>query len=104
MYKDLRVVDWGIVPDFDIIINATSIGLKKEDQINLDLSKVGKNKFFYDVIYNPQETNFLQVAKKQGNRAENGKMMFIYQAAAAFKIWHGIYPVINKKLIELLDK
>jgi len=103
LYKDLKVVDWGMVPDFDIIINATSIGLKKEDQINLDLSKVGKNKFFYDVIYNPKETNFLKLGKSLGSLTLNGKLMFIYQALSAFTIWHGIATNVNEDVIKLLD-
>ena len=90
LFKDIKIVEWGVIPEFDIIINATSIGLNKDDQINLDLSKVGKNKFFYDVIYNPKETNFLKIGKKMGNETENGLLMFIYQAFIAFKIWHGI--------------
>ena len=71
--------------------------------IYLDLSKINKGKFFYDVIYNPKETNFLKFGKKLGNITENGKKMFIFQAAAAFKIWHGNQPVINEKVFELLD-
>ena len=102
-FKDIKVVDWGEIPEFDMIINATSVGLNKNDQINLDLSKVGKNKFFYDVIYNPKETNFLKVGKKMGNKTENGKLMFIYQAFAAFKVWHGIEPKVNNEVIKLLD-
>ena len=77
--------------------------INKDDKFNLDFTKVGKNKFFYDVIYNPKETNFLKVGKKLGNITENGKLMFIYQAIAAFKIWHGIKPVINNETIELLN-
>ena len=57
-FNNLTVVDWGEVPEFDMIINATSVGLNKDDQINLDFTKIGKDKFFYDVIYNPKETNF----------------------------------------------
>ena len=101
--KDLKIVDWGDIPEFDMIINATSIGLNEDDQINLDLANVGKNKFFYDVIYNPKETNFLKIAKKMGNETENGKLMFIYQAFSAFKVWHGIEPEINNEVIKLLD-
>ena len=103
LFKNLKVVDWGKVPDFDIIINATSIGLNKNDEINLDFSKVGQNKLFYDVIYNPKETNFLKIGKKLGNRIENGKLMFIYQAFAAFNVWHGIQPEINNDIVKLLD-
>jgi shikimate dehydrogenase len=62
-----------------MIINATSLGLKKEDNLNLDFSSVSGNKFFYDVIYNPSETNFLKVGRELGNKTLNGKLMFIYQ-------------------------
>jgi shikimate dehydrogenase len=103
LFKDLKIVDWGKVPEFDIIINATSVGLKKGDEINLDFSKIGKNKFFYDLIYNPNETNFLKIGKNLGSRTENGKLMFVYQALAAFNVWHGIQPEINNEVIKLLD-
>jgi shikimate dehydrogenase len=63
-FKNIEIIEWGEVPDFDMIINATSVGLKKEDNINLDFSSTSKNKFFYDVIYNPKETNFLKIGKK----------------------------------------
>ena len=102
-FKNLKIVDWGDIPEFDMIINATSVGLNKDDQINLDLSKIGKNKFFYDIIYNPKETNFLKMGKKMGNEIENGKLMFIYQALTAFKVWHGVEPEINNEVIKLLD-
>ena len=104
LFNNLKIINWGKIPQFDVIINATSIGLNKSDKINLDFSKIGKNKLFYDVIYNSKETNFLKTGKQLGNQSENGKLMFIYQALSAFKLWHGINPVINKKIIKLLDK
>ena len=97
-FNELEIVDWGKTPNFDMIINATSIGLKNEEGINLDYASVGHNKFFYDLIYNPKETIFLKRAKLFGNRAENGKMMFIYQAHQAFTIWHKLIPDIMNKL------
>ena len=103
LFKNLKIIDWGDVTNFDVIINATSLGLNKKDKINLDFSKVGKNKLFYDVIYNPKETNFLKIGKNLGNRTENGKLMFIYQAFAAFNVWHGIYPEVNNETLKLLD-
>ena len=103
IFNNLKIVDWGDLPEFDVIINATSLGLNKEDKIELDFSSVGKNKLFYDVIYNPSETNFLKTGKKLGNKCENGKLMFIYQAFSAFKLWHNVEPIINKKTVKLLD-
>ena len=72
LFKDLEIVEWGKYPYFDIIINATSLGLNNEE-INLDFSNIGNDKLFYDVIYNPSETNFLKEGKKLGNKVENGK-------------------------------
>ncbi len=103
VFKNIEIIEWGEVPNFDMIINATSIGLKKNDKINLDFSLISKNKFFYDVIYNPKETNFLKTGQSLGNMTLNGKLMFIYQALSAFNIWHGIKPDIDEQVIKLLD-
>ena len=103
LFKNIKIVEWGEFPEFNIIINATSIGLKNDDKIDLDISKIGKDKIFYDVIYKPNETNFLKVGKKLGNRTINGKLMFVYQALGAFKIWHRIQPEINTEVIKILD-
>jgi len=103
LFKDLEIVDWGERVDFDMIINATSIGLKKEDGLNFDYSANGPDKYFYDVIYNPKETLFLKRAKLFRNKTENGKMMFIYQAHQSFTIWHKIMPNIDEETINLLD-
>ena len=103
----LETLDWGQSPDFDIIINATSLGLKNNDKIELDYNKHksklfrGK-KLFYDVIYNPEKTNFLLKGEELGNETTNGKMMFICQAQLAFKIWHNILPKIDNETIKLL--
>ena len=99
----LEIVKWGEIPEFNMIINATSLGLNRDDEIKLDYKYIGSNKLFYDVIYNPKKTNFLLKAKEFGNQTENGKMMFIYQAQQAFAIWHKILPNINDTTIQLLD-
>ena len=103
----LETLDWGQSPDFDIIINATSLGLKNSDKIELDYNKYKskffeKKKLFYDVIYNPSKTNFLLKGEELGNETTNGKMMFICQAQLAFMTWHNILPKIDNETIELL--
>jgi shikimate dehydrogenase len=104
IFKDIEVVKWGEISNFDMIINATSLGLKKEDSLNLDFSSITRNKFFYDVIYNPSETNFLKMGRELGNKTLNGKLMFIFQALSAFSIWHGQTPQIDEDVIKLLDR
>tara|TARA_Y100000389_G_scaffold199412_1_gene237740 strand:- start:78 stop:872 length:795 start_codon:yes stop_codon:yes gene_type:complete len=104
LFNNITVIDWGEIPNVDMYINATSLGLKEDDEMHLDFSSISKNKFFYDVIYNPKETDFLKTGKKLGNVAINGKLMFIYQALIAFNIWHGLKPDINDNVINLLDQ
>ena len=101
LFKNLNILEWGNLTNFDVVINATSLGLNNE-KINLDFSKVGKKKLFYDVIYNPVETNFLKEGKQLGNITENGATMFIYQALEAFKLWHGIEPEVNLETLRIL--
>ena len=67
-----------------MIVNATSIGLKEDDEIKLDYADIGPNKFFYDVIYNPKQTNFLKKAKMFGNQTENGKNDVYLSSAPSF--------------------
>ena len=97
----LKVINWGEAIKSDLIINATSIGIKQNEEINLDYHKLD-GQLFYDVIYNPSKTKFLENAEKFGKKTENGKTMFIYQAAKAFEIWHGVKPEIDKEVLDLI--
>ena len=98
----LEILDWGETIKADIIINTTSLGLKETDSIDLDYSVFEDSSLFYDLIYNPKETKFLLSAKKYGFTTLNGLMMFVYQAAHAFEIWHKVKPKIDRKLITFI--
>ena len=104
LFKNIEIIEWGKFSDFDMIINATSLGLNKEDNLNLNFTSTSGDKFFYDVIYNPSETNFLKIGKNLGKKTLNGKLMFIYQALSAFNIWHGLKPNVDEKITKLLDR
>ena len=95
------MISWGETIKSDLIINATSVGIKENEEIKLDFIK-SDGKLFYDVIYNPPKTKFLESAKNFGKKTENGKNMFIYQAMKAFQIWHGIKPEINEEVRDLI--
>ena len=99
-FNEVEVVKWGKIPDFDIVINATSVGLKGD---SLDLNLNTKDKIFYYVIYNPKETQFLKKAKENGNRIENGMYMFVYQANQSFSIWNNVIPKIDEEVLEILE-
>ena len=110
LFPQIELVKWGDIKNFDMIINTTSLGLKENDKLPINFDKIDSGKFFYDVIYNPKKTNFLLEAEKRGHQIENGKMMFVYQAQEAFRlftikpnVWSGLLPPINKKVLQLLD-
>ena len=110
LFPRLKLVKWGDIENFDMVINTTSLGLRENDKIPLKYDEIGSDKFFYDVIYNPKKTNFLLEAEKRGHQVENGKMMFVYQAQEAFRLWTiasnertGLLPSINKKVLQLLE-
>ncbi len=103
LFKGIEVFEWGKLPEFDMIINATSLGLKKNDRFEIDFLKFGENKFFYDVIYSPFNTDFSEAGKKPGNTIENGLNMFLLQAQKAFNIWHNIEPNIDQEVIKFLE-
>ncbi len=104
-FKDIEIIDKNEVPnEVDMLINASSLGIKSSDKIDLNYEKIGNNKFYYDVIYNPTETSFLKEAKKFGNRIENGQKMFIYQAHQAFALWHNVLPKIDDEVEKLVNK
>ena len=105
-YVEIEVLDWGKRPSTcDIVINTTSIGLTEDEKINIDFSDCSgdKHKLFYDLIYNPKETNFLKEARLRGNNTMNGQRMFLNQAIYAFNLWTDIKPEIDEEVIKLLD-
>ena len=103
LFEGIEVIDWGLLPAFDMIINATSLGLKENDKFGIDFSIAGKNKLFFDVIYNPFNTDFSEAGHKQGNIIENGLNMFLFQAQKAFSIWHNVEPKIDQDVIKFLE-
>ena len=105
-FPKINVLDWGHRPSvFDIVINTTSVGLAQNDKIDINFNDCdeNENKLFYDLIYNPKETNFLKEARLRGNKTVNGQMMFLNQAIYAFNLWTNITPKIDEGLVKLLD-
>ncbi len=77
--------------EIDLILNATSLGLKPEDPLPLDEKQFSfrQTQAVYDMIYRPAETRLLAAAKKAGCRTANGLGMLLHQGARAFAIWTG---------------
>jgi 3-dehydroquinate dehydratase/shikimate dehydrogenase len=74
--------------DFDVIINATPVGMGNLHESPLSADEI-KAKLVFDMVYDPGETKLLKLAKERGAEVIPGSVMFVHQAARQFEIWTG---------------
>lgn len=87
--------------DYDIIVNATSIGLNNEPS-PISTKTISEKSLVYDIVYKPINTDLIKKSKKNGATIVYGYEMLLGQAAIAFKIWHGIdapFDVMKKSIL-----
>jgi len=71
----------------DLIVNATSVGLKDGDSLGLGAGLFPARVHVYDTVYGPAPTELLRVAEGAGAKVANGLSMLLHQGAKAFEIW-----------------
>ena len=105
-FNFLNILEWNSlgqeIGKFDIIINATSLGLKNGKDFEFNFEDVQDNLIYIDTIYNPLETKTLKFLKEKEIKTFNGLDMFIYQGQKSFYLWNKINPEIDDKLVNLL--
>jgi len=74
--------------DFDVIINATPVGMGNNHESPLNADEI-RAQYVFDMVYDPAETRLLQLAKARGAQIIPGSEMFVHQAARQFEIWTG---------------
>ena len=106
-FPNLNIVDWlsyeNEIQNFDIIINATSLGLKGNKGFDNFFKNIKTDLIYIDTIYNPYQTNMIKDLKSRNIQTFNGLDMFMYQGQKSFYIWHKINPEIDDELINLLE-
>jgi shikimate dehydrogenase len=92
--RDTRIADVDEAPDFDVIVNATSVGMGTADlPLPADLLREGQ--VVVDLVYEPVETALLAAARAAGATAVDGVGMLVHQAAHAFRLWTGVEPPVE---------
>jgi shikimate dehydrogenase len=87
--------------NYDIIVNATSVGLRNEPSV-ISLKGISEKTIVYDIVYMPMNTDFIKKAKEEKAIVIYGYEMLLGQAVRAFEIWHGIeapYNAMKKALL-----
>ena len=92
--KNTKVIirPWGFAPSSPIglVVNTSSLGMKKTDKLKFHFSCLTRQAFVYDIIYSPRETAIMKEALIQGNGCSDGIYMLVRQAAESFRKWHNI--------------
>ena len=105
-FTNVKIIKWEVIEEkiknFDIVINATSLGLKNGNDFNFLFRNFKKEMIYIDTIYNPLETKMLKHLKLNHIKTFNGLNMFIYQGQKSFYMWTKINPEIDSELIDLL--
>lgn len=73
----------------NLLVNATSAGMKGDDSVEMPLEHLQKEAVIYDLVYDPRETNLIKTAKELGHKASGGLSMLLYQGVESFEIWTG---------------
>jgi shikimate dehydrogenase len=93
-----------LLPTIDLLINCTSLGMKGEGTVDLDLTRLPKSAVVSDIVYVPLITDFLKRAKHLGLRIVPGLGMLLHQAVPGFEKWFGIRPEVTKPLRDLIAR
>ncbi|PYV59914.1 MAG: shikimate dehydrogenase [Acidobacteria bacterium] len=88
--------------DFDVIINATSVGMGNTRESPLSADEI-KAKYVFDMVYDPAETLLLKLAKERGCEVIAGSEMFVHQAARQFEIWTG-KPAPREDMLKIVTQ
>ncbi len=84
--------------------NATSLGMKGNPDLDVDLSGMAPGAAVSDIVYIPLETRLLAQARQLGFKTSNGLDMLLYQGVRGFELWFGVRPAVVPELREILAR
>lgn len=90
--------------DARILVNTTSLGMKGQPRLDIDLAPLPRDAVVNDVVYVPLETELLATARLRGNPVVDGLGMLLYQAVPGFNHWFGKRPSVTPELRKLVAR
>lgn len=85
-----------------LLANSTSLGMKGQPPLEIDLSPLPEGAVVMDLVYVPLETPLLRQAKARGLVVANGLDMLLHQAVRGFELWFGVRPEVTRAQFDLL--
>lgn len=81
-----------------LLVNTTSLGMKGQPPLDVDLSALSPDALVSDIVYVPLETPLLKAAKARGLKTVDGLGMLLHQAVPGFERWFGVRPEVTPEL------
>jgi shikimate dehydrogenase len=87
-----------------LLVNTTSLGMKGQPELVVDLSRLPAEAVVTDIVYTPLRTRLLSDAAARGNRVVDGLGMLLHQAVRGFSLWFGVTPQVTDELHDLVAR
>lgn len=87
-----------------LLVNTTSLGMKGQPELALDLSRLPASAVVTDIVYTPLRTKLLEDAAARGNTVVEGLGMLLHQAVRGFSLWFGVMPKVTQELHNLIAR
>ena len=94
----------GQLSECSLLVNTTSLGMKGQPPLSLDLSRLAASAVVTDIVYTPLRTQLLEDAAARGNTVVEGLGMLLHQAVRGFSLWFGVKPAVSQELYSLIAR
>lgn len=92
-----------LLPSSDLLVNTTSLGMKGQPPLEINLRALKAGTAVSDIVYAPLETDLLRQARERGHPAVDGLGMLLHQAVPGFERWFGVRPKVTPELRALIE-
>jgi shikimate dehydrogenase len=92
-----------VLPRAGLLVNTTSLGMRGQPPLELDIGLLPSNAIVADLVYVPLETALLKAARERGLKTADGLGMLLHQAVRGFELWFGQRPQVTPELRALAE-
>lgn len=92
-----------LLPRATLLVNTTSLGMKGQPPLEIDVNLLPSGATVSDVVYIPLSTELLNAARARGLKTSDGLGMLLHQAVRGFSLWFGKRPVVTAELRALVE-
>ena len=92
-----------LLPRAGLLVNTTSLGMKGQPPLELDVGRLPPQAVVADLVYVPLDTPLLSAARARGLKAADGLGMLLHQAVRGFELWFGQRPEVTPELRALVE-